>query len=131
MWMLSSQVGISLKTSKQVEYLTLLNAMRLMAFSLSTSKLNTQTKSIPSLMVLSSMPKEAVSCTCFVVGSVMRILLKVCMLTLKSTNTATPLVVTFGMLSDKHQDVMSQPSWTLGWNNLVIQFSLSKLKMMS
>ena len=77
------------------------------------------------------MPKEAVSCTCFAVGSVMRILLKACMLTLKNTSTATPSVVTFGMLSDKHQDVMLQPLWILGWNSLVIQFSLSKLKMTS
>ena len=77
------------------------------------------------------MPKEAVSCICFAVGWAMLILLKVCTLTLKNTNTATPLVVTFGMPLVKRQDVMSQPSWILGWNNLVIQFSLSKLKMMS
>ena len=32
----------------------------------------------------------------------------------ENTNTATPLVVTFGMLLVKHQDVMSQPSWILG-----------------
>ena len=77
------------------------------------------------------MPKEAVSCICFAVGSAMPILLKVCMPTLKNINTAIQLVVTFGMLLVKRLDVMSQPSWILGWNNLVIQFSLSKLKMMS
>ena len=129
--MLLNQAGISLKISKQVEYQPLLNVMRLMVFSLSTSKSNTQMKSIHSLTELSSMPKEAVSCICFAVGSAMLILLKVCMLTLKNISTAIPLVVTFGMLLVKRLDVMSHPSWILGWNNLVIQFLLSKLKMMS
>ena len=46
----------------------LLNVMRLMVFSLFTSKLNIQMKSIRSLTELSSMPKEAASCTCFAVG---------------------------------------------------------------
>ena len=126
----SSQVGISLKTSKQVVFQLRLNAMRRMVFSLSMLKSNTQMKLIRSLTALSSMLKEAVSCTCFAVGSVMRILLKACMLTLKSTSTVIPSVVTFGMPLVKHQDVMLQPSWILGWNSLVIQFSLSKLKMM-
>ena len=70
-------------------------------------------------------------CTCFAVGSEMLNFAKGLHAYFENTNTATPLVVTFGMPSDKHQVVMLQPSWILGWNNLVIQFSLSKLKMTS
>ena len=76
------------------------------------------------------MPKEVASCTCFVVGWVMPILPKVCMPTLKNISTAIQLVVIFGMPLVKRLDVMSQPLWILGWNSLVTQFSLSKLKMM-